>query len=124
LLNQTERVPENKGFHASADNYSAQKAQGSGLACTPPMLHITPASSSWHNAPSRILMHCRAAVEGFFAKLTRRRLKNGAFCRLVALQATADRFIKEHNAGDAKPFIWKTGTKTFAARNRGFQTLE
>jgi hypothetical protein len=38
--------------------------------------HFTPTSSSWLNA-----------VEGFFAKLTRRRLKHGVFCSAADLQA-------------------------------------
>ncbi len=60
-------------------------------------LHFTPTSSSWLNA-----------VEGFFAKLTHRRLKHGVFYSLVDLQAAINRFIKEYHAQDAKPFIWKT----------------
>ncbi|NQV61521.1 MAG: IS630 family transposase, partial [Alphaproteobacteria bacterium] len=36
-----------------------------------------------------------------------------------------NRFIKEYNANDAKPFIWKADPEEIiAARNRGFQTLE
>ena len=77
-------------------------------------LHFTPTSSSWLNA-----------VEGFFAKLTRRRLKHGVFYTLVDLQAAINRFIKEYNVNEAKPFIWKADpNKIIAARNRGFQTLE
>ena len=65
------------------------------------------------------------AVEGFFAKLTRRRLKHDVFHTLVDLQAAINRFIKEYNANEAKPFIWKADpNKIIAARNRGFQTLE
>jgi transposase len=74
---------------------------------------FTPTSSSWLNA-----------VEGFFAKLTRRRLKRGVFHSLVDLQAAINRFIAEHNR-EPKPFIWKADPdKIIAARNRGFQTLE
>ena len=77
-------------------------------------LHFTPTSSSWLNG-----------VEGFFAKLTRRRLKNGVFYSLVDLQTAINHFIKEYNQNDAKPFIWKADPdKIIAARNRGFQTLE
>jgi hypothetical protein len=43
----------------------------------------------------------------------------------VDLQAAINRFFKEYNANDAKPFIWKADPdKIIAARNRGFQTLE
>jgi transposase len=75
--------------------------------------HFTPTSSSWLNA-----------VEGFFAKLTRRRLKRGVFLSIVDLQAAINRFIAEHNA-QPKPFVWRADPdKIIAARNRGFQMLE
>ena len=48
--------------------------------------HFTPTSSSWLNA-----------VEGFFAKLTKRRLKRGVFTSIVDLQATINRFVAETN---------------------------
>jgi hypothetical protein len=64
-------------------------------------------------------------VEGFFAKLTRRRLKHGVFSSVVDLQAAINRFIAEYNENDAKPFQWTADPdKIIAARNRGFQTLE
>ena len=56
--------------------------------------HFIPTSSSWLNA-----------VEGFFAKLTRRRLKHGVFHSVVDLQAAINRFIAEHNNTEAKPFL-------------------
>ncbi len=68
---------------------------------------------------------CRAMVEGFFAKLTRRRLKNGVFHSLVDLQAAINRFIAEHNDTEAKPFTWRADPdEIIAARNRGFQMLD
>ena len=118
FLNQIERsVPKDKEIHAIVDNYAAHKKDKvqAWLARHPRWtLHFTPTSSSWLNA-----------VEGFFAKLTRRRLKHGVFYTLVDLQAAINRFIKEYNAKDAKPFIWKADPdKIIEARNRGFQTLE
>ncbi len=72
-----------------------------------------PTSCSWLNA-----------VEGFFAKLTRRRLKNGVFHSVVDLQAAINRFIKEHNE-EPKPFIWKADPDDIiAAVRRGHQMLE
>lgn len=51
------------------------------------------------------------------------RLKNGVFLSLVDLQAAINRFVREYNANDPKPFIWKADPDEFiAARNRGFQT--
>ena len=58
------------------------------------VFHFTPASASWLNA-----------VEGFFAKLTRRRLKRGVFRSIVDLQAAINRLIDEANR-DPKPFVW------------------
>ncbi|MET3910107.1 hypothetical protein ABID59_004464 [Bradyrhizobium sp. S3.3.6] len=64
------------------------------------------------------------AVERFFAKLTRRRLKNGVFHSVVDLQAAINRFIKEHNE-QPKPFIWKAAPDNIiAAVRRGHQVLE
>ncbi len=76
--------------------------------------HFIPTSSSWLNA-----------IEGFFAKLTRRRLKHGVFHSVVDLQAAINRFIAEHNDTEAKPFIWRANPdEIIAARNRGFQMLD
>ena len=99
FLNQIERtVPKDKAIHAIVDNYATHKKDKvqEWLARHPRWtFHFTPTSSSWLNA-----------VEGFFAKLTRRRLKNGVFYTLVDLQAAINRFIREYNQNDAKPFIW------------------
>ena len=65
------------------------------------------------------------AVEGFFARLARRRLKRGAFHSLVDLQATINRFVAEHNATDPKPFQWTADPdRIIAAVWRGHQALE
>jgi transposase len=75
--------------------------------------HFTPTSASWLNA-----------VEGFFAKLTRRRLKRGVFHSVVDLQAAINRFVEETNA-DPKPFIWTADpNRVLAAVKRGKQKLE
>jgi transposase len=118
FLNRIEReIPAGKVIHAIIDNYAAHKHEKvrAWLRRHPRwVLHFTPTSCSWLNA-----------VEGFFAKLSRRRLKHGVFHSLVDLQAAINRFIREHNDKDAKPFIWTADPdKIIAARNRGFQTLE
>ena len=46
--------------------------------------HFTPTSASWLKA-----------VEGFFSKLTRRRLKRGVFRSVVDLQVAINRFVAE-----------------------------
>jgi transposase len=118
FLNRIERtVPAGKVIHVILDNYAAHKHDKvqAWLARHPRWtFHFTPTSSSWLNA-----------VEGFFAKLTRRRLKYGVFHSIVDLQAAINRFIEEHNRTEAKPFMWNADPdKIIAARNRGFQTLE
>jgi len=118
FLNQIERdVPAGKVIHVILDNYGTHKHTKvqAWLQRHPRWtFHFIPTSSSWLNA-----------VEGFFAKLTRRRLKNGVFHSLVDLQAAINRFIAEHNAIGAKPFVWRADPdEIIAARNRGFQVLE
>ncbi len=64
------------------------------------------------------------AVEGFFAKLTRRRLKRGVFHSVAHLQAAINRFVAQHNQTPA-PFKWKADPdEIIAAAKRGRQTLE
>jgi transposase len=76
------------------------------------VFHFTPIPASWLNA-----------VEGFFAKLTKRRLKRGVFHSLVALQAAINRFIAETNT-DPRPFRWtKDPDSIIAAVRRGHRAL-
>jgi len=118
FLNQIERgVPAGKVIHVILDNYCTHKhAKVRAWLERHPRwtFHFIPTSSSWLNA-----------VEGFFAKLTRRRLKYGVFHSVVDLQAAINRFIAEHNDTEAKPFIWRADPdEIIAARNRGFQMLD
>jgi hypothetical protein len=77
------------------------------------VFHYTPKSVSWLNA-----------VEGFFAKLTRRRLKRGVFRSLVDLQAAIKRFLAETN-DSPKPLVWSAGPDTIIAPvRRGYQVLD
>ena len=117
FLNALEReIPQDKAVHAILDNYAAHKTPQvrRWLARHPRWtFHFTPTSSSWLNA-----------VEGFFAKLFKRRLKRGVFCSLVELQAAINRFVAEHNQSP-KPFVWRADPDAIiAARARGFQALE
>jgi hypothetical protein len=64
------------------------------------------------------------AVEGFFAKLSKRRLKRGVFRSLVDLQAAINRFVAEYNQA-AKPFVWTADPdRIIAAVKRGHQRLD
>ena len=75
--------------------------------------HFTPTSASWLNA-----------VEGFFAKLTKRRLKRGVFRSVVDLQEAINRFIAETNS-NPKPFVWTAEpARVLAAIARGKQGLK
>jgi urease gamma subunit len=68
--------------------------------------------------------HWLNAVEGFFAKLTKRRLKRGVFLSVVDLQAAINRFVLEHNA-EPKPFTWTADPdKIIQAVRRGHQVLD
>ena len=117
FLNAIEaEVPAGKLVHVILDNYAAHKH--------PKVrrwldrherftFHFVPTSCSWLNA-----------VEGFFAKLSKRRLKRGVFRSVVDLQAAINRFITESNH-DPRPFTWTADPdKIIAAVRRGHQVLD
>ena len=117
FLNAVEReVPAGKIVHAILDNYAAHKHPEvrKWLARHPRWtFHFTPTSASWLNA-----------VEGFFATLTKRRLKRGVFQSVVDLQAVINRFLDDHNA-KSKPFQWVADPdKIIEAVRRGHQALD
>ena len=63
-------------------------------------------------------------VEGFFAKLAKRRLRRGVFGSLIEVQAAIKRFIAESN-GDPKPFVWTADPdRIIQAAKRGHQVLD
>lgn len=91
------QVPAGKIVHVILDNYAAHKHPKvrRWLDRHPRFtFHFTPTSCSWLNA-----------VEGFFAKLAKRRLKRGVFRSVVDLQAAINRFVAETN-NDPIPFTW------------------
>ena len=117
FLNTIEaQVPKRKAIHAIVDNYATHKHPKvrQWLARHPRWtFHFTPTSASWLNA-----------VESFFAKLTRRRLKRGVFRSLDELKAAINRFLADTNA-NPKPFVWTADpNRVIAAVKRGKQTLE
>jgi transposase len=109
-------VPAGKAIHVILDNYAAHKHPKvrEWLGRHPRFtFHFTPTSCSWLNA-----------VEGFFARLTNRRLKRGVFHSLVDLQAAINRFLAEHNES-SKPFVWTADPdEIIAAVRRGHQVLD
>ena len=117
FLNAVEKtVPASKAMHVILDNYAAHKHPKviAWLARHPRVtFHFTPTSASWLNA-----------VEGFFAALTKRRLRRGTFLGVVDLQAAINRYLAEQNL-DPIPFRWKVDPDTIiAAAARGHQTLD
>src|SRR5215472_5371078 len=108
-------IPAGKIVHVILDNYGSHKHPKvrAWLDRHPRFVfHYTPTSASWLNA-----------VEGFFAKLTKRRLKRGVFRSIVDLQAAINRFLKETN-DHPKPFVWTADPdKIIAAVKRGYQAL-
>jgi transposase len=109
-------VPKRRTIHAIVDNYATHKHPKvrRWLAQHPRWsFHFTPTSASWLNA-----------VEGFFAKLTNRRLKRGVFRSLADLENAITRFIAEINA-NPKPFVWTARpNRILAAVKRGKEKLE
>jgi transposase len=105
------RVAKKKTVHVIVDNYAAHKH--------PKVLewienhsrfvfHFTPTSASWLNA-----------VESFFAKLTKKRLRRSVFRSLQELKDAIHRFLDDTNA-NPKPFTWtKDPNKIIAAVKRG-----
>ena len=56
--------------------------------------HFTPTSSSWLNQ-----------VERFFAQITERRIRRGAFRSVDELERAIEDYLKAHNA-HPRPFVW------------------
>ena len=118
FLNTVEaETPAGMAIHTVLDNYAVHKHPKvqRWLDRHPRWtFHFTPTSCSWLNA-----------VEGCFAKLTKRRLKRGVFHPIVDFQAAINRFVAEHNASEAKPFRWTANPdKIISAVKRGFQALD
>ena len=88
--NRLERdIPAGRLIDVILDNYASHKHPKvrAWLARHPRWtFHFTPTSASWLNA-----------VEGFFARLTCRRLQRGVFHSLIDLQAAINRYLAEHN---------------------------
>jgi transposase len=103
-------------LHIIADNRATHKhpAVKARLARRPRFrMRFTPTSASWLNA-----------VEGFFSKLAKKRLRRGVFKSVPEFESAILRFIEEKNE-KAKPFAWTADPdKIIEKINRGKQTLE
>jgi hypothetical protein len=116
FLNAVEAaVPAGRLVHAILDNYGTHKHPKvlAWLGRHPRWtFHFVPTSCSWLNA-----------VETFFAKLTRRRLRRGSFHSLVALQEAINRFVEEANE-DPRPFVWTAEPDGIIEKvRRGYQAF-
>ena len=117
FLNAIEaEAPVGKIVHVILDNYAAHKHPKvkAWLERHPRFVfHFTPTSCSWLNA-----------VETFFSKLTRQRLRRGVFRSIFDLQIAINRYLAETNA-EPKPFVWTAHPdRVIAAVQRGKQALE
>ncbi len=56
--------------------------------------HFTPTGSSWPNQ-----------VERFFAEITAKRIRRGAFRSVPALERAIEEYLAEHNK-NPRPFAW------------------
>jgi transposase len=95
LINR--ETPEHLDIHLIVDNYATHKHEKvkAWLKRHPRFhAHFTPTSSSWLNV-----------IEGFFAQLTRKQLRRGAFKSVAQLKQAIMEFVNAHNE-DPKPFIW------------------
>jgi transposase len=111
-----QKTPPGLDLHLIVDNYATHK--------TPEVkrwlkrhprfhLHFTPTSASWLNM-----------VERFFAEITRKRIRRGAFKSVPELENAIMEYLEKHNA-DPKPFIWtKSAGEILEKVARAKQVLE
>ena len=92
-----QRTPADLDLHLVVGNYATHKhpAVKAWLAQHPRFhLDFTPTSSSWLNL-----------VERFFAEITRKRMRRGAFRSVIDLEVAIHSYLAEHN-DHPKPFVW------------------
>ena len=109
-------VQKHLDVHLVLDNYGTHKTPEvkAWLAKHPRFnLHFTPTSASWLNL-----------VERFFAEITTKRIRRGAFTSVAELKEAIHDYLDRHNA-DPKPFVWtKTADAILAKERRALDTLE
>jgi transposase len=93
--------------HVVLDNYGTHKAPAvkRWLLRHPEYhLHFTPTGASWLNQ-----------VERFFAEITERRIRRGAFTSVPQLERAIHDYLAEHNQAP-KPFVWTADADSILAR--------
>ena len=107
-----EAYPEQAGeeIHLILDNYGTHK--------TPKVkrwlqrhprfvVHFTPTSASWLNQ-----------VERFFAEITEKRIRRGAFQNVKALEKAIQNYLDGHNE-NPKPFVWTATAELIFSKVKG-----
>src|SRR3981189_2602817 len=111
-----QQTPAGLDLHLIVDNYATHNtpAVKRWLKAHPRFhLHFTPTSASWLNM-----------VERFFAEITRKRIRRGAFKSVAELKSAIMEYLENHNA-DPKPFIWtKSAGQILEKVARAKQALE
>ena len=111
-----QQTPADLDLHLVVDNYATHKtpAVKRWLKAHPRFhLHFTPTSASWLNM-----------VERFFAEITRKRIRRGAFKSVAELKGAIMEYLENHNA-DPKPFVWtKSAGEILEKVARAKQALE
>src|SRR6478735_3883229 len=69
-------------------------------------LHFTPTSASWMNL-----------VERFFAEITRKRIRRGAFASVAELEDAIHDYLLHHNS-NPKPFVWTKSAEVILTNER------
>ena len=69
-------------------------------------VHFTPTSASWLNL-----------VERFFAEITQKRIRRGAFANVAELEDAIHDYLDRHNA-DPKPFLWTKSAEVILEKER------
>lgn len=109
-------VQRHLNVHLVLDNYGTHKtpAVTAWLAKHPRFkLHFTPTSASWLNL-----------VERFFAEITTKRIRRGAFRSVAELEQAIHDYLDCHNAAP-KPFVWtKTANVILEKERRALDALE
>lgn len=109
-------TPKGLALHLIADNYATHKHPKvkAWLARHPRFhMHFTPTSASWLNQ-----------VERFFALITDKRIRRGAFTSVAELETAIMDYLDQHNA-EPKPFTWtKSAGEILEKVARAKQVLE
>lgn len=109
-------VHKHLAVHLIMDNYATHKtAEVKAWLDNHPRFkaHFIPTSSSWLNM-----------VERFFAEITGKRIRRGAFASVAELEAAIDDYLLRHNAA-AKRYVWtRPAAEILAKERRALEKLE